>query len=171
MTFNGDAEVYGCAFQTTGTGTNRGMLISTTDCATAPHNITISNCIGLPTPDGYSPGIILAQGCNITQSPNYPIAYIEHNVVAVGTLSGVDCTGVNSPFLSDVGTIASLRSNVFWRTGASHPGSYSLDNHNSTPYVDVVSAADADYNGWYGLATVPAGTYRPSRTGRSITRR
>ena len=56
------------------------------------------------------------------------------------------------------GTLLSLSSNIFWQVGSPQPDTYAIQNLDPNP-VQIVTAANADYNGTYNLSTVPAGTW------------
>ena len=83
-------------------------------------------------------------------------AVIEHNTILVRDASTIyDGVTVGSK----PGTVLSLKSNIFYRTGGPPSDQFAFSNQEPAPHTDVVRAANADYNGWFNLGTVPAGKW------------
>ncbi len=130
-----------------------------------PYTVMLSNNLTLPTSTGDSFFILDSCTSNVTDPGNgygTCTTTIEHNTVYVGTNVGLTIGGGVG---SVAGTLAALKSNVFWRTGSALAGTYacqytyngSISGH--PEIADVLLAANCDYNGWNDLATVPSGTW------------
>jgi len=142
------------------TGTNPDLVINPSDDDTANALQTITHNIVLPVPASPlgSKGMQLFNGFDITgDDPYWYRGIVEHNTICVGADGGIGLgLGVGGARL---GSLQSMKSNIFWRTGGALAGAYAVSNPISPQITDALAAANTDYNGWLGLATVPANTW------------
>ena len=130
------------------------LALVITEGGLTQHTITIENNIILP--NGTDTSASLGGFYANTKDVGTPLLIVQHNTVDVGSENGA-AAGF---FVGEkAGAILSFTSNIFWRTGAPLAGTYALVNEDPAPVADIVTAANCDYNGWYDLATVPAGTW------------
>jgi hypothetical protein len=156
MSAYASSEVTGSVFETTATASG-GLAISQTEGGVADRTTTISYNIILPNGAGGQTGVVAYMATNITDT-NWPTAVVQHNTVFVGNSSAALAgTGVKPEM---TGFIQSFSSNIFWSNSV-NAGSYALAENYSNPtaYPDPVAGANADYNAWYNLSTVPSGTW------------
>ena len=147
-------------FQYTGTlGGANAAAISDTEGAPLGYptvtqaTTTIVNNIFLPVP---SPGEMPLGGITSnTTNPWTQHIVIDHNTVFTNTGPSI---WLGATVGARQGSIPSLRSNIFYRFGTGTSG-YAIYNIDPSPRTDVVTASLADYNGWVGLAKLPAGTW------------
>jgi hypothetical protein len=80
---------------------------------------------------------------------------MEHNTICTNASDSNEVGGV----IGQKSNTVTLKSNIFYNTNGV-PGNYAFNNigHRPAP-VDALPAANADYNGWFGLASVPKGTW------------
>ena len=137
-----DSTIEGNIFQYVGTRTDSTAIV-VTEHGPVSHTITIENNIVLP--NGNSSSGSLAYTASNTTDPITVDQIIQNNTVAVGNLPAI-YAGLTIG--QKAGTLPSLSSNIFWQVGSPQPNTYALQNLDPNP-VQIVTAADADYNGTY----------------------
>ena len=129
--------------------------IGITEAGPNSRTITINNNIILPTG---TVGSLRLGGL----TSNSGTAWTEYTSITNNTIFVNNTSAINDGYTvgTKTGTVLSLSSNIFYNTSSASSGDYAFENVAPTPVpVDVVSAADANYNGWYNLGTVPVGTW------------
>ncbi len=130
------------------------VFLSTAEGGVVAHDIVIKGNIILP--QGSDTSGLLAEFFAPPAQTGDPSITCEHNTVCVGSEQAVKAgrtVGIKA------GIVVSYRANCFWRSGGAVAGTYAFSNVDPSPNTDVVTAAHCDYNGWFGLAAVPGGTW------------
>ena len=159
-------------YQFTGSSGDGGFAAMTEGGLHDDRTVTVTGNIILPNSVGDSSGS-LAQGFHNPVDPKSVTLVCKHNTAIVpDRLYGIRIFSYNydnvaQPPVERVDMIASLQSNLFWRTGTPPSNTYAVTNTGgvgaqagpSDIVTDTLRAANADYNAYSGLATVPAGTW------------
>ena len=148
-----NSQISNNVFQYNGKRPDAGA-VGITEAGPNSRTITIKNNIVLPTA---APGSMKLSGLTSNSSFAWTeYAVIEHNTILVGNACAIN-DGVTVG--AKPGTVLSLKSNIFYRTGGPPSDQFAFSNQEPAPHTDVVRAANADYNGWFNLGTVPAGKW------------
>jgi hypothetical protein len=105
-------------------------------------NLTIKNCLVLPSTEGESSGSLFSAFGNSNVTLN-----VEHNTYMAGTQGAV----VGFSYAGHAGMLSSFKSNLAWDNTAR--GFKLFDIGSDDTVTGLVTAANADYNGGYNLLT------------------
>jgi hypothetical protein len=155
-----DSTYHGNLFQKTADASTTDFCIALTEGGSQNRTITATNNVVLKSSAGGSSGPLSAAFNNGSGSFN-PTLIATHNTVWVPP--GGPAIGVFALSGQRVDEMTSCKSNLFVRAGGSVTGTFAIKQDNSGIYsaalTDSVSASACDYNGLFGMDTVPAGTW------------
>ncbi len=150
---NADSNVTGNVCQSVGPTSWINYWFGETEGAGPDRTYTFKNNIILaPQGGGSMPLGGLDSNTSVTYT-DYTVA--EHNTICTNGMSSMNEGVVVG---AKANTVLSLKSNIFYNANGV-AGNYAFNNMSPTPTLDAMPAANADYNGWFGLSTVPIGTW------------